>query len=58
MSETEFTLTQHILIYILVIHMPILASQDIMEVIQDTAMKDILIDIHIANLQQDIEVIL
>ena len=60
MLEMELTLIQHILIYMLVILIPILllATQVIMEVTQATAMKDIHIDIHIANLQQDIEVIL
>ena len=59
MLETELTLTKHILIYMLAIHLLIkMATQAIMEPIQDMVMKAILIDMHTANLQQDLEVIL
>ena len=55
----ELTLTQHILIYMLVILLLIkMATQAIMEPIQDMVMKAILIDMLTANLQQDLEVIL
>ena len=59
MLEMELTLTQHILIYMLVILLLIkMATQAIMEPIQDMVMKAILIDMLTANLQQDLEVIL
>ena len=59
MLEMELTLTQHILIYMLVILLLIkMATQAIMEPIQDMVMKAILIDMHTANLQRDLEVIL
>jgi hypothetical protein len=59
MLEMELTLTQHILIYMLVILLLIkMATQAIMEPIQDMVMKAILIDKHTANLQRDLEVIL
>ena len=59
MLEMELTLTQHILIYMLVTLLLIkMATQAIMEPIQDMVMKAILIDMHTANLQRDLEVIL
>ena len=59
MLEMELTLTQHIIIYMLVILLLIkMATQAIMEPIQDMVMKAILIDMHTANLQRDLEVIL
>ena len=59
MLEMELTLTQHIIIYMLAILMLIqMVIQVIMEPIQAMAMKAILTDMHIANLQQDLEVIL
>jgi hypothetical protein len=59
MLEMELILTTHILIFMLAILSLIkMAIQVIMEPIQAMVMKAILIDMHIANLQQDLEVIL